>query len=182
MHVRRRHIRNLVRQLLISNNIKAAPVNIEKIAENLKIQIVEQKIDDEVAGFLLKDFDSKNALIGVNTHHHWKRQRFTIAHELGHYFLHDYEGVHFDSKTTGLRMYLRNEKSTTGTDLEEREANLFAAELLMPENLLKEDLADIEAVYLIDDNDETIRNLADRYGVSVRALTYRLANLGYIEL
>ena len=182
MRVRRQHIRNLVKEILLSNNIESAPVDIQKIAENLKIQIVEQNAEDEVAGFLLKDFDSKNALIGVNTHHHPNRQRFTIAHELGHYFLHDYVGVHFDSKTTGLRMYLRNEKSTTGTDLEEREANLFAAELLMPENLLRDDLADIEAVYLIDDNDETIRNLAKQYGVSVRALTYRLANLGYIEL
>lgn len=182
MRVRRQHIRNLVKEILLSNNIKSAPVDIKKIADNLKIQIVEQNAEDEVAGFLLKDFDSKNALIGVNTHHHPNRQRFTIAHELGHYFLHDYEGVHFDSKTTGLRMYLRNEKSTTGTDLEEREANLFAAELLMPESLLRDDLAEVEAVYLIDDNDETIRNLAEQYGVSVRALTYRLANLGYIEL
>jgi Zn-dependent peptidase ImmA (M78 family) len=182
MRVRRRHIRNLVKQLLLSNDIKSAPVDIEKIAENFRIQIEKQNAEDEVAGFLLKDFDSKNALIGVNTHHNPNRQRFTIAHELGHYFLHDYEGVHFDSKTTGLRMYLRNEKSTTGTDLEEREANLFAAELLMPEDLLKEDLADIKEIYLIDENDETIKNLAKRYGVSVRALTYRLSNLGYIEL
>lgn len=182
MRVRRRHIRNLVKEILLANNIKSAPVNIEKIAENQKIQIVEQSIEDEVAGFLLKDFDSKNALIGVNTHHHSNRQRFTVAHELGHYFLHEHEGVHFDSKTTGLRMYLRNEKSTTGTDLEEREANLFAAELLMPEDLLRQDLADIEAVYLIDEDDKTIKDLADKYQVSPMALTYRLANLGYIEL
>jgi Zn-dependent peptidase ImmA (M78 family) len=182
MRVRRRHIQNLVNQVLQTNEIQSAPVNIEKIAENLNIQIVEQSIEDEVAGFLLKGYDSKNALIGVNTHHHPNRQRFTIAHELGHYFLHDYEGVHFDSKTTGLRMYLRNEKSATGTDLEEREANLFAAELLMPENLLEKDLADIEEIYLIDDDDLTIKNLAKQYQVSVRALTYRLGNLGYIEL
>ena len=182
MRVRRRHIQNLVNQILLSNDIQSAPVDIERIAENQNIQIVEQSIEDEVAGFLLKGFDSKNALIGINTHHHPNRQRFTIAHELGHYFLHDYEGVHFDSKTTGLRMYLRNEKSATGTDLEEREANLFAAELLMPENLLKEDLADIDEIYLIDDEDSTIKDLAKLYKVSVRALTYRLGNLGYIEL
>jgi len=182
MRVRRKHIQNLVNQILLTNEIQSAPVDIERIAANLNIQIVEQNIEDEVAGFLLKGYDNKNALIGINTHHHPNRQRFTVAHELGHYFLHDYEGVHFDGKTTGLRMYLRNEKSATGTDLEEREANLFAAELLMPENLLREDLADVEEIYLIDDDDLTIKDLAKQYQVSVRALTYRLGNLGYIEL
>lgn len=182
MRVRRKFIQNLVNQLLSSNNIESAPVNLEKITKSLQIEVIKQVADDKIAGFLVKDFDNKNALIGVNENHHPNRQRFTIAHEIGHYFLHNYEGVHFDGKNTGLQVYLRDDKSATGLDVEEREANLFAAELLMPEHLLEKDISAIDEIYLLDEEDFTIKELAANYNVSVRALTYRLSNLGYIKL
>ncbi len=182
MRVRRKHIQNLVGEILSSNNIQSAPVDLKKIAKSLRIEIIKQSADDKIARFLVKDFDSKNALIGVNETHSPNRQRFTIAHEIGHYFLHNFQGVHFDGKNTGLQVYLRDSKSATGQDVDEREANLFAAELLMPETLLEKDVSEIEEIYLLDENDFTIKKLAAKYKVSVRALTYRLANLGYIRL
>ena len=60
------------------------------------------------------------------------------------------------------------------------EANLFAAELLMPAEFLEKDLADNAAFPLQDE--EAIGDLARKYGVSVQALTYRLAYLGHIQL
>lgn len=184
MRVRRKLIQNTVRELLITNKIHSAAVDIEKIARKLQIQIIKQDAaaDSDISGFLLRDFDNKKALIGVNGSHPLNRQRFTIAHEIGHYFLHNYEGVHFDGKNTGLQMLLRNGKSSEGTSVEEREANFFAAELLMPEMLLEKDIAKIDGVYLLDEDDESIKNLASEYQVSVRALTYRLSYLGYIKL
>lgn len=182
MRVRRKHIQNLVEELLTTNRILSAPVDINKIAKNLRIQIITQSAEDELAGFLLRKFDKKTAIIGVNENHPLNRQRFTIAHEIGHFCLHNYEGVHFDGKNTGLQVHLRNSKSAEGTNIEEREANLFAAELLMPKMLLEKDIAVVQEIYLLDENDQSIKNLANNYQVSVRALTYRLANLGYIEL
>jgi Zn-dependent peptidase ImmA (M78 family) len=182
MRVRRKYIQSLVNQILSSNNIESAPVDLGRITKALEIEVIKQDADDKIAGFLVKDFDNKNALIGVNKKHHLNRQRFTIAHEIGHYFLHNYQGVHFDGKNTGLQMYLRDDNSATGLNIEEREANLFAAELLMPEHLLEKDVSAINEIYLLDEEDLTIKKLAAKYKVSVRALTYRLSNLGYIKL
>lgn len=182
MRVRRKHIQSLVQELLTTNRILSAPVDIKKIAKNLRIQIITQSAEDELAGFLLRDLDKKTAVIGVNENHSHNRQRFTIAHEIGHFCLHNYEGVHFDGKNTGLQVHLRNGKSAEGTNIEEREANLFAAELLMPKMLLEKDIALVKEIYLLDESDQSIKTLANNYQVSVRALTYRLANLGYIEL
>jgi Zn-dependent peptidase ImmA (M78 family) len=182
MKVRRKHILNLVNEILATNNIQTAPVNINKIAKNLDIQIIKQSTDDKIAGFLIKGFADKNALIGVNEKHHPNRQRFTIAHEIGHYFLHHYEGVHFDSHNTGLQVYLRDDLSSEGTSAEEREANLFAAELLMPRSILISDVVKFSEYYLLEDRDTSIQKLAHKYKVSAAALTYRLVNLGFIEL
>jgi Zn-dependent peptidase ImmA (M78 family) len=71
-------------------------------------------------------------------------------------------------------------ESSRGEDDEEREANLFAAELLMPAALLKEELRGKNFDLL--GNDDFLERLAKKYKVSVQALTFRLANLGYITL
>ncbi len=132
---------------------------------------------------LINDGNGKGGIIGVNRSHHKNRQRFTIAHEIGHYLLEHYQGVHYDGANTGLQINFRDNKSKTGEDIFEREANLFAAELLMPRKLLTADLAKIKRpVSLVDNNDRTLKDLAAKYQVSVRAITYRLAYLGRLDL
>ncbi len=181
MRVRKTYIKQLVNNLLTDHGHKTPPVNIEAIATALGIEIIFEDANDDLAGFLVKDYDNKTAIIGVNVSHSESRQRFTIAHELGHFFLHNYEGVHFDGRHSGSQMFLRDENSTKGTDVEEREANSFAAELLMPEVLLKIDLEKIKEI-LLTDEDKNLLALAKKYKVSSQALTFRLANLGYISL
>lgn len=104
------------------------------------------------------------------------RQRFTIAHELGHLLLHRYTTPHAD----GRQIRFRDEDSSKGSVREEVEANQFAAEVLMPEDLIRahlkmsfdlaDDTADREAV-------ERLTRLAKRFEVSVQALSFRVANL-----
>lgn len=182
MRVRRKQIEKLVNEILESNKIESAPVNIAKIARKLRVEIVRQDAEDHISGFLVNDFGKQNALIGVNRKHHINRQRFTIGHEIGHLLLHHFQGVHFDGETTGLQINFRDDKSSTGLDLYEREANLFAAELLMPRKLLKADLAKIDSISLVSKEDLTLKHLAAKYRVSVRAITYRLAYLGYLDI
>jgi Zn-dependent peptidase ImmA (M78 family) len=74
---------------------------------------------------------------------------------------------------------LRDDTSSQGIDEAEKEANLFAAELLMPEEFLKKDLAGRSTLDLYDE--DYIPQLAENYGVSVQALMFRLQYLGYIE-
>ena len=66
-----------------------------------------------------------------------------------------------------------------GEDINEKEANYFAAELLMPAKFLRQELEG-KRLDLFDDSG-TLEKLAKKYKVSVQALTIRLTNLGYIK-
>ncbi len=180
MPIRSKYIRSLIDKLLLTHNIKSAPVRVDKIARELGADVIYQPSDDAVSGFLFRDYKQRSAVIGVNSEHHPNRQRFTIAHEIGHFLLHEYEGFHFDGTNQGFQLKLRDDKSSKGTDDDEREANLFAAELLMPKRFLDADITKITGLDLLDD-DADWKNLAVRYEVSVQALTYRLAYLDYIH-
>jgi Zn-dependent peptidase ImmA (M78 family) len=183
MRVRRKYIEELVANLLEKNKITTPPVVVGPLAKSLSLEIIKQDADDSISGMLVNEGKGRGGIIGVNRAHHRNRQRFTIAHEIGHYLLEHYTGVHFDGANTGLQINFRDDRSTTGEDIFEREANLFAAELLMPRMLLAADLAKIKRpVSLIDNNDKTLKELASRYQVSVRAITYRLTYLGRLDL
>jgi Zn-dependent peptidase ImmA (M78 family) len=93
------------------------------------------------------------------------RQRFTIAHELGHLLLHKDE-VHIDRA-------FRNSISSQAIDANEIEANRFAAELLMPFHLLKnEDISNIDV-----EDESSLRDLARKFKVSLQAMTLRVTNI-----
>lgn len=128
--------------------------------------------DDDVSGMLVHD--GANAVIGVNSRHHVNRQRFTIAHELGHYFLHPDERVHVDGRR--VRIEFRDKRSSMAVDRKEIEANTFAAALLMPADWVH---ADVEKYDGLDES--AIEELARRYQVSVHAMTLRLNNLGLLD-
>jgi Zn-dependent peptidase ImmA (M78 family) len=177
MTVRRKHIRQLADKLLKENAVRSSPVPVESIATKLGTLVQRAPAADDLSGFIYRDHRSKATVIGVNESHHPHRQSFTIAHELGHFLLHDMQDVHVDR---GFSVKLRNQKSSEGVDIEEKEANLFAAELLMPKNLLEQSLQVIPPVDLVDEG--VIAELAEQYGVSTQAMTFRLAYLGYIHL
>jgi Zn-dependent peptidase ImmA (M78 family) len=177
MTIRRKHISGVVNRLLNQHGIQAAPVPVEDIARSLGARVERTPADDELSGFLYQQKNSKLTIIGVNENHHPNRQAFTIAHELGHSLLHDVDDVHVDRN---FRIKLRNSASSKGENVEEMEANLFAAELLMPTSFLKKDLKTIEDVDLVDEG--VISKLAGRYGVSTQAMTIRLSHLGYVRL
>lgn len=177
MMVRRKHIRGVVDKLLAQCNVQFAPVPVEEIARTLGARVERSPAEDDLSGFLYRDRQSQTTVIGVNTNHHPNRQNFTVAHELGHLLLHEGDGVHVDRR---FQVKLRNRASSEGTNIEEKEANLFAAEILMPLEFIQEDLAEIDAVDLEDET--VIAKLARRYGVSTQAMIFRLGYLGYVQL
>jgi Zn-dependent peptidase ImmA (M78 family) len=179
MAVRRKVVRTYVERLLASHRVKAAPVDVDRLALALGAEVRREPADDELSGFLFRDHQARKAVIGVNRKHHPNRQRFTIAHEIGHFLLHEGERVFVDRLSSGYHVNLRNEDSSKGINEEEIEANLFAAELLMPQSFLEADLSKSDGLDLFDD--DILKILADKYQVSIQALTYRLANLGYIR-
>ena len=174
--VRRKHIRSLVEKLLAERHIRSAPVPVVDVAKALGAEVRFEAAEDDLSGFLYRDRKRNRAVIGVNADHHPNRQNFTAAHELGHFLLHDFDDIHVDRQ---FKVWLRSEASSQGTDVEEKEANLFAAEFLMPASFLAKDIEEIATFDLQDEG--VIQKLAENYGVSEQAMTFRLAYLGYVE-
>ena len=173
MALRSMKIRRTIRDLLTEFGIQEPPVPVRKLARGKRVRIVQvQSDDDDIDGFLYRD--SREAVIAVNRDRARVRQRFTIAHELGHLLLHEHGKIHVDR---GFRVHLRNGASGKGTDRDEMEANRFAAELLMPLDFLRIDLEGQE-FDLADDSQ--FRAMAKRYGVSTQTLAIRLNGLGYV--
>ncbi|OPY71425.1 MAG: hypothetical protein A4E63_01546 [Syntrophorhabdus sp. PtaU1.Bin050] len=174
MAIRRRFIQAMVEKLLAENKITKAPVPLSKVVKNAGVRISEGVLEGNLSGFLYRD--TEQSVIGVNTEHAQVRQNFTIAHELGHFLLHDQETLHVDHE---FRVRLRSDASSQGTDEAEREANFFAASLLMPLNFIAADFQGREYLDLLDD--DFLHDLARKYGVSTQALVNRLKNLGYLQ-
>ena len=181
MGIRRKYIRDIAERLLREHCRNSVPVDPGKIAQALGIEVRLEAVDDDLSGFLLRDQKNNRVVIGANLRHHPNRRKFTIAHELGHFLLHEAETVHLDQQKAGYLIQRRDGKSSTGEDMFEREANLFAAELLMPARSLEKDLRGQAIDALEDDDQSFVSLLADKYGVSTQALTIRLGYLGYIH-
>ena len=165
--MRLERIRQVARSLLAKLGVQAPPVPVRKLARSCGARIILVPGNEaDIDGFLYQENDE--VVIGVNRDQALVRQRFTIAHELGHLLLHKHNQVHVDR---GFRVRLRSGLSSEGIDPEEMEANRFAAELLMPIEFLQIDIEERE-FDLADDSE--IKALAKRYGVSTQALAIRL--------
>ncbi|ENH96682.1 hypothetical protein J416_09299 [Gracilibacillus halophilus YIM-C55.5] len=80
----------------------------------------------EMCGMLCIDEYEKT--IVYNTNHTTSRRNFTLAHELGHYFLHSNHQVKFADRSKNLS----NETAT----IIEMQANAFAAQIIIPKKIL----------------------------------------------
>jgi Zn-dependent peptidase ImmA (M78 family) len=157
------------RRLRTRLKILTVPVPVERIARALGAEIRLSPLDDELSGMIY--LKASVPMIGVNALHHPNRQRFTIAHEIGHLEMHRHlieNKVHVDKAFQVLR---RDATSGAGTDTIEIAANQFAAELLIPENILTAMIGN----RIIDIDDERpIEELARRFKVSKKAMEYRI--------
>lgn len=165
-------IRQKVKTLLEKNGIDRPPVPVEKVASWLGAKVRYSALDEDMSGMIYIGNDGP--IIGVNSRHHRNRQRFTIAHEIGHLELHRgtlVNRVHIDRTFPVL---MRDASSATGTRLMEIQANSYAAELLMPSFLLLEMLK--EKGIDIDD-EEPLNRWSRKFGVSRQALEFRIRNL-----
>jgi Zn-dependent peptidase ImmA (M78 family) len=177
MPISKKRISTLVDLLLEENKIVRPPVPIDKLIRRKNIEIVFKRFEDPSSGFILINPNTRNPVIGVNSKHSETRQRFTMAHELGHFILHKHSGIHVDEDDFFVRF--RDENSGLGTEPEEREANAFAAELLMPRQFVEADVRTRQRFSMLDETG--LRDLAKRYGVSLQACMLRLVNLKLID-
>ncbi len=117
-------------EICAENNISEYPVNIVGLCERFGIAVYQEYLPDDVSGFIVAqdapfgDYHA-NQVIVVNLSDCASRRRFTIAHELAHYILHK------KSET----LYAHRDAGQNGG--QEQEANIFASNLLMPEDLVR---------------------------------------------
>ncbi|MFD2839363.1 ImmA/IrrE family metallo-endopeptidase [Populibacterium corticicola] len=139
------------------------PIDPYDIAEQMGIDVYLAVMPDKKSGFIEKKTPDDQAKVYINHRHSPVRQRFTLAHELGHYFYETLQGNEcFDS------LNREDGHANLGTDPKERWANKFAAALLMPGGPLQTLVA----------QGETLPELASTFDVSEAAMSYRLSNLG----
>jgi Zn-dependent peptidase ImmA (M78 family) len=160
----------------LAEAFRNAPVDVEQVAKRLLLKVVYMDLGADVSGLLISKGDS--TVIAVQGTDSSNRQRFTIGHEIGHYWLkHQFEPgehVHVDR---GHLVTPRNSRSSIGIDPKEIEANQFAACLLMPSKLLESRIKELRVESLRDDH---IDKLAQEFEVSEQAMTIRLSTLGYL--
>lgn len=166
-------------QIIEDFSIKKAPINLDEIAERKGIRVVYSDAlqKDDISGMMYHDDGCP--VIVINKSHGTERKRFTFAHELGHYHLH--QSGNFVDRENNNKVNFRNSRSGLAIDNKEIEANTFAANLLMPKELLRE-----SAIGFIEKNpsskvEDLIPELAEVFQVSPLAMEYRLKNCGFID-
>lgn len=144
------------------------------LCDDLKFSYQEELLEDSFSGAAVVDGSKK--IVMVNASHPEVRKRFSTAHEIGHLLLHGNQTLSIDSHSP-LVMF-RDENSSKGVDWREKEANFFAACLLMPQ---KKVLAAIQEIGSGSVSEEQIQLLAEKFEVSTQAMCIRLTQLGFIN-
>ena len=125
------------------------------------------------SGALIHEGDSW--IIYVNDNDSSQRKRFTVAHELGHYFSYKIglaAKKYIDDHHGHMQDFAMCEAMDGECRLLEMEANQFASRILMPEN----------AVNKLYTEGKNVEEMAKYFGVSECAMTFRLMDLGYTLL
>lgn len=156
--------RDQAMSLLKMANIVEAPIDIYKIAKMLGFTIIEADFPDNYSGEIY--IEGKIKSIGINKNQTKNRQRFSIAHELGHYL--------------NPQQYIDEEEVSGDTEFDytnplhqqEKEANMFASELLIPKEFLIKDLD----IFGLD-----IDKLTEKYQVSEQTMWIKLTTLRLAE-
>lgn len=153
---------------VVRRNSDSNGANLERIFAELGIRHEVKPLDDGVSGSL--SFDGEGYTITVNANEGPQRQRFTAAHELAHYLMHrslltNGGKLHRDSL---FGMAAQHNSSYPFRPVHEVQANKLAADLLMPEDVLKSDY---------NRQIDNVQELAKRFKVSVAAMKIRLKSL-----
>jgi len=157
----------------LTKNYNSPPIQLEAIIADKGIRLLPYDLGDNISGVLI--IENGQATIGYNKNEHRVRNRFTIAHELGHFILHKGQDLFVDKE---FKLMFRSTPGEGDNVTHEKEANEFAANVLMPENLLRDAMATLDLDYT-DEN--SIKLLARKFDVSAVAMSIRLSILGFLS-
>jgi Zn-dependent peptidase ImmA (M78 family) len=176
----RDEVESRAQRFLNKHGFKQSPIDVRKLAESAGYRVVLRYFDEaDISGTVMRDTD-RRVTLGINTLHAPVRQRFSIAHELGHAQLHlNQRDSLFVDPPAGV--LFRDSRASLGEDPREINANQFAAALLMPRTMVHEALRGVAKSSTRFTIDEAVGKLAKQFEVSNQAMRYRLVVLGYME-
>ena len=161
-----------VAQMILDRlGIEEVPIPIVAIMKSLNFQVVAGELKDEISGIigidddLAKNFKSSK-VIAINNKDNVGHQRFTMAHELAHYL--------FDFDVSNQIVYYNTYNTFEDENEEERRANYFAANLLMPEKKFKKEF---DNVVIKNNLYVTVEKLSQMFQVSGEAVRRRISEL-----
>lgn len=146
------------KQVLDDNFVIEPPVDVYQLAVNSGLDIRIGLFPDDyrtVSGFI--NIENGSPVMYVNQDDASNRQKFTIAHELGHWLLHEDEIRTNPERAVLFRMAI----GESNKDPIEQQANAFAAELLVPMDMF-------EKVKF-----KSVKELAELFEVSQDVIGYR---------
>lgn len=118
---------------------QASPPDVFGLANKLNIQLIPVGMPDEMTGEIFPTSDGW--VIRYNSHHPLSRQRFTIAHMIGHYVYH--RDLLMKGERPGTNDNRRYRSDPKGERFSphllphhETQANRYAIRLVMPETLV----------------------------------------------
>jgi Zn-dependent peptidase ImmA (M78 family) len=160
-------------KLLHKYQIHKPPVSVKDIVKKEGLKLISYDLGEEVSGILV--IENGAGTIGYSSENSRVRQRFTIAHELGHFILHNTTNSEVFVDRDFIVKYRTDKKYTQAEIRQEQEANAFAAALLMPKEMLQAELAKKDYQDLSET--EFIAAMAKIFDVSIPAMTFRLSNV-----
>ncbi len=165
---RYRKIDERVNEILDKDSYCRPPVDIMSIARGAGLQI---RMNDLADLSVVLRRDSRSATVVLNRAENSLRHRFAVAHALGHILLHPELDQHADAQFTVLG---RNRQLSYDRSIQEKEANYFAACILVPERSLKDEIGSCPR----DEFGEIdVHQLAKAYIVSSNLMLLRLCGM-----
>ena len=163
----RPEIESQAKEILLQHGIYSLPIDPVRLANLIGISVNNAKFaDDSWAAMLAKRGEVTRIFVEQSDPPY--RKRFSIAHELGHHFLHlREEGEIVDKRVDMFREREPLDGQISDERVREIHANWFAAALLMPEDLVRTEWA----------NGPHLSRMAKVFNVSEEAMGYRLDSL-----
>lgn len=163
----RSEVEKRAKEVREEHNLTTIPIDPVLLANRLGVKVLNAKFwDDNLVGTIEKRGDDMRILVKQSDPP--SRKRFTIAHELGHLFLHLADDGEYLDKEANLFRLRDGDDTTIQNRSQEIQANMFASSLLMPEEEVRRYWAERPS----------IRELARIFRVSNAAMGYRVASLG----
>jgi hypothetical protein len=150
-------------RVIVERYISAGPVRVGELALALGLEVIRTPLAPRISGLIQPSAKSRAGYeIKVNKYEVPERQRFTVAHELGHFLLHKREIGNGVIDSIMYRSSLTSKK--------EAEANKLAADIIMPAALVTAALRDLGGAL----TSEVVKELAAMFRVSIPAMKVRL--------